>query len=115
MPCAKCGNENADKKCGKCFVTLYCSRECQQQHWKAHKKLCGKLANEYHERNKDGEGAHLALPQARLTYPSCSLSLIRSACLVSRQPCTLLLVSATTGVTVSDYLPRMQEVHLASL
>jgi MYND finger len=56
MECANCGAADADKKCGKCYVTNYCSRECQQAHWKAHKKRCGKLANEA-QKNKDSEGA----------------------------------------------------------
>jgi hypothetical protein len=28
------------KKCGKCKIAIYCSRECQYQHWKDHKLTC---------------------------------------------------------------------------
>ncbi|CAJ1960630.1 unnamed protein product [Cylindrotheca closterium] len=36
--CAKSSNH----VCGKCKVMNYCSRDCQKQHWKLHKKTCGK-------------------------------------------------------------------------
>ena len=31
------------KKCGKCRVTRYCSRECQLGDWKKHKRYCRKF------------------------------------------------------------------------
>jgi hypothetical protein len=31
-------------KCGQCRLIKYCSRECQREHWKAHKKQCKKVA-----------------------------------------------------------------------
>ena len=34
------------KNCAKCHKTPYCSRECQKADWKAHKKICSKLAAE---------------------------------------------------------------------
>ena len=37
-PCANCG-EVAMKKCSRCHVK-YCSKECQWQHWPAHKTAC---------------------------------------------------------------------------
>ena len=41
--CAKC-SKPATMKCSKCKVVLthYCSRECQRDDWKGHKKVCGK-------------------------------------------------------------------------
>jgi len=50
--CAMCGIPAAALKflrgsdllqCGRCRVREYCSRECQKQHWKKHKKDCGKM------------------------------------------------------------------------
>lgn len=42
--CAKCLKPELDykfKRCGKCKIVLYCSRECQNEHWKSgHKKEC---------------------------------------------------------------------------
>mmetsp|Transcript_13469 Transcript_13469/g.27547 ORF Transcript_13469/g.27547 Transcript_13469/m.27547 type:complete len:472 (-) Transcript_13469:15-1430(-) len=36
--CARPGDTN--KRCGKCLVSCYCSRECQVAHWKSHKAQC---------------------------------------------------------------------------
>jgi hypothetical protein len=30
----------ADKRCNRCGVASYCSRDCQKSHWKLHKKSC---------------------------------------------------------------------------
>ncbi|KAK3305123.1 uncharacterized protein B0T15DRAFT_567174 [Chaetomium strumarium] len=40
--CLKSPPEVTLKKCAKCSVTPYCSRDCQKADWKAHKKTCGK-------------------------------------------------------------------------
>ncbi|KAK7070870.1 hypothetical protein SK128_003136 [Halocaridina rubra] len=37
--CAVCQSP-ASQKCAKCFVTAYCSREHQKQHWKTHRSEC---------------------------------------------------------------------------
>jgi MYND finger len=37
--CIVCSKENA-KKCAKCMQVAYCSRGCQAQDWKQHKKYC---------------------------------------------------------------------------
>lgn len=34
------------KQCGKCRSVAYCSTACQKRDWKAHKKVCAKLATE---------------------------------------------------------------------
>lgn len=44
--CANCGSQETAvmqyKKCGRCEKVHYCSRACQRQHWKEHKKSgCG--------------------------------------------------------------------------
>lgn len=40
--CAQCTKE-ATKKCSKCKIVRYCTRECQSKHWnEGHKKRCQK-------------------------------------------------------------------------
>ena len=41
--CGKCGKE-ASKKCSRCGIEWYCSRECQVAAWKAHKNICDIIA-----------------------------------------------------------------------
>ncbi|KAG4429458.1 hypothetical protein IFR05_015058 [Cadophora sp. M221] len=45
--CATCQKPQTElpaplKHCAKCKTTHYCSRECQKEGWKAHKRICGK-------------------------------------------------------------------------
>ncbi|KAG5928042.1 hypothetical protein E4U53_002767 [Claviceps sorghi] len=40
--CKKSSPEVNIKRCAKCSVTPYCSRDCQKADWKAHRKICGK-------------------------------------------------------------------------
>jgi hypothetical protein len=44
--CDMCGRQETGsvllKRCGRCLVTMYCSRECQKKSWKSHKKVCAK-------------------------------------------------------------------------
>ncbi|KAK1231090.1 hypothetical protein PQX77_005807 [Marasmius sp. AFHP31] len=47
--CAKCDawenlGEPRFQRCSKCKKTFYCSGQCQQDHWKEHKLICGLLA-----------------------------------------------------------------------
>lgn len=39
--CNVCLKEDPGKKCGKCMLVAYCSRECQSKDWREHKKVCG--------------------------------------------------------------------------
>jgi len=38
--CGHCGEANAKKRCERCCVVFYCSRECQKSAWKNHKLVC---------------------------------------------------------------------------
>ena len=38
-PCAMC-DKLGTMRCGKCKQVHYCGRECQRQHWAAHKQEC---------------------------------------------------------------------------
>jgi hypothetical protein len=38
--CTQSGSSVELKRCVNCPDTYYCSRECQRQHWKIHKKQC---------------------------------------------------------------------------
>ncbi|KPM41699.1 hypothetical protein AK830_g4846 [Neonectria ditissima] len=40
--CHKAPPEVSLKRCAKCSVTQYCSRDCQKSDWKGHRKVCGK-------------------------------------------------------------------------
>ncbi|KAF9345720.1 hypothetical protein BGX26_002811, partial [Mortierella sp. AD094] len=46
--CNRCSKLPTDanplKRCSKCRVVTYCSRECQKEDWKTHKKLCAVFA-----------------------------------------------------------------------
>jgi hypothetical protein len=40
--CGECRNNKRKllKECGRCGGVVYCSKECQEKHWKSHKKDC---------------------------------------------------------------------------
>lgn len=39
--CAYCTQPEATKRCGKCKIVAYCSRDCQMKHWTSiHRKSC---------------------------------------------------------------------------
>lgn len=43
--CQKCGkSDQGYQRCSKCKEVYYCSRECQKDDWKTHKKICGSLS-----------------------------------------------------------------------
>lgn len=45
--CSKCKKTGDHlKACAKCRTTIYCSRDCQKDDWKVHKKVCAKNAQE---------------------------------------------------------------------
>ena len=54
LACINCGTyeesggDVAQKhnKCSRCHNALYCSKECQLEHWKQHKKICKEISKE---------------------------------------------------------------------
>mmetsp|Transcript_11670 Transcript_11670/g.28751 ORF Transcript_11670/g.28751 Transcript_11670/m.28751 type:complete len:292 (-) Transcript_11670:309-1184(-) len=47
VACFKCFERGASEKygrCGGCTIAVYCSRECQKNHWSEHKGVCQKFA-----------------------------------------------------------------------
>lgn len=42
--CANCKNvqKGTEKRCARCKNVVYCNRECQEKHWKEHRKECVK-------------------------------------------------------------------------
>jgi hypothetical protein len=46
--CAQCTKSpDSLKQCTKCHSVTYCNKDCQKAHFKAHKKACPMLAQEY--------------------------------------------------------------------
>ncbi|KXJ84583.1 hypothetical protein Micbo1qcDRAFT_170129 [Microdochium bolleyi] len=44
--CSNCGQSGTSlPRCGRCR-TLYCSRDCQAQHWPQYKRECSRSINE---------------------------------------------------------------------
>lgn len=48
--CLSCGRDKCKdgkdlRRCTRCGVTRYCSRDCQRGDWKDHKKICAEMAN----------------------------------------------------------------------
>ena len=49
--CSACGKEsNTLKKCDGCKCVWYCDKECQNKHWKEHKKECKVIKKELDKR-----------------------------------------------------------------
>ena len=49
--CSACDKESdALKKCRNCKCVLYCDKDCQNKHWKEHKKECKRIKKELDER-----------------------------------------------------------------
>lgn len=69
--CQTCANSwhGAKKICGKCERVVYCSKECQRQDWKGHKKHCVSAARPHRQhpeltKAEDLLETYLAQPEA---------------------------------------------------
>lgn len=55
--CQKAPPEVTLKRCAKCSVTPYCSRDCQKADWKVHKKVCGRNKGTTPDSSSDPEAS----------------------------------------------------------
>ncbi|CAN0144317.1 unnamed protein product, partial [Ectocarpus fasciculatus] len=39
--CSNCGKDGSLRPCSRCRQVRYCSKDCQRQHWREHKRDCG--------------------------------------------------------------------------
>ena len=63
VACGKC----AKKKCTGCYMTFYCSKECQHAHWKTHKPECGVLTD-YKQKPKECDSSiEQAISQGKIS------------------------------------------------
>ena len=46
--CSHCQNNNFSR-CSSCLIVPYCSKQCQVEHWRYHKKICKKLSGKVME------------------------------------------------------------------
>jgi hypothetical protein len=51
--CAQCNSSKAPFKCTSCNAEYYCSKSCQNLHWKIHKKVCQAESGSSHRRVVD--------------------------------------------------------------
>lgn len=70
--CTNCGTVDPSHRCGRCRVSLYCTRGCQRQHWVDHKDQCVPPAD-----RQPTEVASVTEPCSicleELTSPQCTL------------------------------------------
>lgn len=65
------------RQCSACKNALYCSKACQNQHWRQHKRQCTGLKT-----NKDNKTVQVPLPPAHVNTPHKVTSLVGRQCLV---------------------------------
>jgi len=63
-PCASCGAINPRFTCKRCNLACYCSKRCQQQDWREHRKVCMPLQAEI-----DDSGFPVVLKRSFLEVP----------------------------------------------
>ena len=113
--CGSVGSLEKLKQCSSCKETLYCSKACQNQHWKEHKGNCTPLTSDS-DREKHcckETNAHYVPPQFQVGHPHKVTSLVGRQCLVE---CYLnghqLQALWDTGSQVSVIDERWKEQYL---
>lgn len=61
--CKKSPPEVDLKRCAKCSITPYCSRDCQKADWKVHKKICGRQSDAKTSASDGAATANLSPPK----------------------------------------------------
>lgn len=76
--CSNCKQEKSGmRQCSACKNALYCSRTCQKQHWRKHKRQCTGLKTK-----KENETVQVPLSPAHVNSPHKVTSLVGRQCLV---------------------------------
>lgn len=65
--CANCGKTDSLKRCAKCKKTSYCSRDCQKNDWKPHKKACGSYGGSTSNASSGGPITTVEKPFSKLS------------------------------------------------
>lgn len=72
LTCTNCGTVDPPHRCGRCHISLYCTRGCQRQHWPDHKDRCVPVAD-----RQPAEVAPVTEPCSicleELSLPHCTL------------------------------------------
>lgn len=42
--CSNCGKDGSLRPCSRCHIVRYCSKDCQRQHWREHRRDCRRRA-----------------------------------------------------------------------
>lgn len=108
LPCVFCGRWAVLSACAACHLTAYCSRRCQQKHWKIHKRSCQSSSTPQHNCN---------LQSQKYVTDDDSLSKITENADIDTDIITssvLCNAKATSSVT-SSYPTEMDDVLLAAL
>jgi hypothetical protein len=88
--------KQARKSCAKCkSSTLYCSRDCQQAHWKIHKKLCCVTSYPSSSRSDFIEAKQHG--SVRMT----SGGVVPGVCTVGLGPCVALIFHSSTRISLT--------------